>query len=220
MLKSLRMNARYFYVLFGLVILSFVLWVPGMQNDGPESEPLAIVGDEEISLDEFWRGYDRAQELYQDVYKEKYDEKMQERLKQDVLSSLVESRIFEMAARDSGITVSDEELNDAITHDPVFMREGAFNVQVYRNALRLNRLTPALYESSKRNELILRKMRNIYELAVDLGPAELEQVPEDNELRGALEEALIDQKQQGAILSFANAYRQRLKVKVNEHLIL
>ena len=57
MLKSLRKHARYFYVLFVLVILSFVLWVPGMNRDSGQDagQPLARIGDDVITQEEFWR---------------------------------------------------------------------------------------------------------------------------------------------------------------------
>ncbi len=222
MLKSLRKHARYFYVLFVLVILSFVLWVPGMNQDGGQdaSQPIASIGDDVITQEEFWRSYDNAQDLYRDLYKEKFDEQMQQRLKRDVLGGLLQGRILMAAAAKSGISVSDQEINDAITTDPNFMRDGVFSVDVYRNVLRLNRMNPAFYEDAKRKELLVRKMRSVYEHAVDLVPVELSGVEEDNELREALEDTLLGEKQQGALLSFVNAYKKRLNLEVNENLLL
>ena len=220
MLKSLRNNMKYYMFLFVLVGISFVFWVPGMGPDSQETEPLAIVGDEEITLEEFWRGYDNARDIYQEIYADKYDKAMEEKLKKDVLSSLVEARIFTKAAADAGVTVSDEEVSEAIMAQPSFQRDGVFNREVYLNTLRLNRLTPGYYENAKRGELLLRKMRHIYVSSVDLSPAELENVPEGNEFREALESSLLDEKQQGAILSFVNAYKSGIKLKVNQHLLL
>ncbi len=220
MLKSLRKHARYFYVLFVLVILSFVLWVPGMNNDRSQRAMLARIGDEVITQEEFWRTYDNAQELYRDVYKEQYDEAMQAELKQQVLNSLITGRILMIAAAESGISVSDQELNDSIISNPAFAREGIFSVEIYQNTLRLNRLTSGRYEESKRRDLLLAKMRSIYENAVDLAPSEFSGVSQDNELRSALEDAILDEKRQGAVLSFVNAYKKRFKFEVNENLVL
>ncbi|MCK4910177.1 MAG: SurA N-terminal domain-containing protein [Thermodesulfovibrionales bacterium] len=221
MLKSLRKHARYFYVLFVLVILSFVLWVPGMdRNDRSQRETLARIGDDVITQQEFWRSYDNAQELYRDVYKEKYDDAMQAQLKRDVLGGMIKGRILMIAAAESGVSVSDQELNDTIVSDPAFSREGVFSVEVYQNTLRLNRMNPAMYEAAKRRDLLLRKMTSVYENAVDLAPSELSGVSMDNELRAALGDALLDEKRQGAVLSFVNAYKKRLKLEVNEDLVL
>ncbi len=221
MLKSLRKHARYFYVLFVLVILSFVLWVPGMNRDDQgQRATLARIGDEVITQEEFWRSYDNAQELYRDVYKEQYDEAMQAQLKQQVLNSLITGRILMIAAAESGVSVSDQELNDTIISNPTFSREGIFSAEIYQNTLRLNRMTPVMYESLKRRDLLLAKMRSIYENAVDLSPSEFSGVSQDNELRAALEDAVLDEKRQGAVLSFVNAYKRRLKFEVNENLVL
>jgi peptidyl-prolyl cis-trans isomerase D len=222
MLKSLRKNARYFYVLFVLVILSFVLWVPGMNQDDRQSggSVLATIGDEEISVDEFWKRFGQLEDVYKQTYPDSYDDKMQAQLKRDVLVVLVEGRILMAAARASGIIVSDKELNEDIVTDPTFMRDGVFSSEIYKNALRINRFTPARYESLKRNELLVKKMRSVYENAIDLAPSELAGVPEDNELRASLEEMLINEKKRAAVLSFVGGYRKNVKVEINENLVL
>lgn len=222
MLKSLRKHARYFYVLFVLVILSFVLWVPGMNRDREQGsgQPLARIGDDVITQEEFWRSYDNAKNMYRDLYKEKFDENMEARLKRDVLGGLLQGRILMAAAAKSGISVSDREINDSITSDPNFKRDGVFSVEIYKSVLRLNRMKPAFYEDAMRRELLIRKMRSVYEHAVDLVPVELSGVEEDNELRGSLEDMLLDEKRQGAVISFVNAYKKRLDMEVNENLLL
>jgi len=221
MLGSLRKNAKYFYFLFGVIILSFVLWVPGMNdNNSQQGLAVAIIGDEEITLDEFWRSYDRAEDLYRDIYKEKYDDSMRDGLKQEVLMSLVESRILTIAATHAGISVTDQELNDSILADPTFHKDGAFSSDFYRNILRANRLNPARYEESKRNDLLRMKMRSIYMSAVSLSPTELENIPADSSIRDAMSEALLREKRLGALVSFVNAYKDTLKVQINRDLIL
>ena len=145
---------------------------------------------------------------------------MQAQLKRDVLGGMIKGRILMIAAGESGVSVSDQELNDAIVSDPTFSREGVFSVEIYQNTLRLNRLNPARYEDSKRRDLLLKKITSVYENAVDLAPSELSGVSRDNELRAALEDALLDEKQQGAVLSFVNAYKKRLNLEVNENLVL
>ncbi len=222
MLKSLRKHARYFYVLFVLVIFSFVLWVPGMNRDNSQEsrQPLARIGDDVITQEEFWRSYDNAQALYRDVYKEEFDEKMQAQLKRNVLGGLIQGRILIAAATRSGITISDQEVNESITSDLTFAREGSFSLELYQNILRQNRMTPAFYEDAKRQEILVKKMRAIYSNAVDLVPQELSGVEEDNELREALEDSLLEEKQQGAVVSFVNAYKERLNLEVNESLLL
>ena len=70
--------------------------------------------------------------------------------------------------KNAGISVSDEELQESIAHEPAFMKNGVFDKDVYLNRLRLNRITPEAYESLKRQELTVNKMRHLIELSVDV----------------------------------------------------
>lgn len=215
MLKSMRKHARYFYVLFVLVILSFIFWgVGGVDND-TSTVPVATIGEhEKISLQEYWRSYERVLDLYREIYKEKLDpEKMN--LKEQVLDSLLEERLLYLAARDAGITASDDELQAAITSNPVFMRDGEFSRRIYLRSLELNRITPAQYEASKRRELMVEKMKKLVRESVDLSPAELQKAKGDDNIRSVL----LDSKRQAALDSFVEGLKARMEVKVNYELI-
>jgi len=125
----MRQNAKYFYVLFFIVILSFIFWGVGRVGDSGKGGVVAEVGQYKITAEDYWRTYDRTFKFYRDLYKEKFDEDMQNKLnlKEAVLNSLIDSRVMLIAAKQNGITVSDEELNDAIRNEPAFMQNGAFD---------------------------------------------------------------------------------------------
>ncbi len=55
--------------------------------------------------------------------------------------------------------------NDAITNEPAFMKNGVFDNQIYQNTLRLSRMTPEVYESMKRQELVIARMTRLIELS-------------------------------------------------------
>jgi peptidyl-prolyl cis-trans isomerase D len=220
MLHVMRKHAKYFYVLFFLIIITFVFWGTGTNDTGQQSRTLATVGDETITYEEFQRGLDRAQDLYSSVYKDEYDDDMRDRLKRDVLSALLQSKILAIAARDSGITVSDDEVNEVITTDPVFMRDGRFSTDVYLNTLRLNRISPVAYEASQRNELLIKKMYHIFESAVAVTPAETLSIQGDPELKATIEKSMLEEKRSAVIASFINAYRMGLNITVEEDLLL
>jgi parvulin-like peptidyl-prolyl isomerase len=178
MLKMMRHHAKYFYVLFFIVILSFIFWGVGTIDKTSSGGIVAEVGKQKITQEEYYRAYDNTFKFYKDLYKEKFDEEMQKKmnLKEMVLDSLIANRVLLLAANESGIKVSDEELNDAIIHEPAFMKDGVFDSQIYQNTLRLSRITPEAYESMKRQELIITRMTRLIELsastpAIDLGAA-------------------------------------------------
>jgi|Deesub1362A_J573_1020465.scaffolds.fasta_scaffold00045_155 peptidyl-prolyl cis-trans isomerase D len=213
MLKLMRKHAKYFYVLFVVVILSFIFWGVG-RIDENNAVPLAEVGEWKITLEEYWRTYDRIADLYREIYKEKFDEEKLN-LKDKVLNLLIEERVLLIAAAEAGITVSDEELEDAITHDPAFTRDGVFSKEIYLRTLELNRLTPRYYEEAKRRELMLKKIKNLVYASVDLSPSELKSIKDDETAR----ETFLEAKREAALRSFVEGLKKQVRIKVNKDLI-
>src|SRR4030067_1501370 len=132
MLKMMRHHAKYFYVLFFIVILSFLFWGVGTVDKASSGGIVAEVGKQKITQEEYYRAYDNAFKFYRDLYKEKFDEEMQKKLnlKDTVLDSLIGNRVLLLAAAENGIRGSDEELNDAIIKEPAFMKNGVFDSQI------------------------------------------------------------------------------------------
>jgi peptidyl-prolyl cis-trans isomerase D len=218
MLKVLRKHARYFYVLFILVILSFIFWGVGTVDQSTKTAVVTI-GEEQITLDEFWRAFDRTADIYREIYQAEFDDAMQEELKQSVLKSLIQERALFIAASETGITVSDNELQEAITKDPTFTRDGAFSSDIYLRTLELNRLTPQYFEAAKRRELTVAKMRRLIEDSVDLTPDEIESLSGSPEAKESLQETMLQAKRQAAFTSFINGLIKQIPMTVDSQLI-
>jgi peptidyl-prolyl cis-trans isomerase D len=178
------------------------------------------VGDSRVSVEDYWRAYDRAHELYRDVYGERFDDKMREALKEQVLEGMVDEIVLLESARKAGITVSDRELEDAITHESAFTRDGKFSSEVYQRTLELNRLTPAIYEAAKRRELTVQKMKRLVEDPVDFSADELRGLEgADEKLLDALRAQVVDSKKKAALKSYIEGAKGGLDVKVNRQLV-
>ncbi len=218
MLKVMRHHAKYFYVLFFIVILSFVFWGVGTVDKSDKGNVVAEVGKYKITGEEYWRTYDRMFNFYRDMYKDKFDEEMQKklRLKEGVLYSLVDNRVLLIAAKENGITVTDDELNEAIKNEPAFMKNGSFDSEVYQNRLRLMRLTPEAYEAARRQELTLAKMRRLIELAASVPSSEeLAKVSaSDEQSTKALQDAMIENAKTAALRTYIEGMKRGLKIKV------
>ena len=160
MIKVMRKHAKYFYFLFFIVILSFVFWGMGGVDDTGQSEVLAEVGEHRITTQEFWELYERTSRFYREIYKDNFEEMMKQmNLKETLLDTMVDEQVLLISARKMGIHVSDQELNDAITQEPMFQTDGIFNKETYINRLRLSRLTPEAFERLKRQELTVKKLK-------------------------------------------------------------
>lgn len=218
MLKAMRHHAKYFYVLFFIVILSFIFWGVGTVDQSDKGNIVAEVGRYKITGEEYWRTYDRMFNFYRDMYKEKFDEEMQKKLKlkEGVLNSLVDNRVLLSAARENGITVTDDELNEAIKNEPAFMKNGSFDSEVYQNRLRLTRLTPETYEAAKREDLILTKMRRLVELSAFIPSDELVKITgSDDQSTKALQDAMVENARATALRAYVEGAKRGLKIKLH-----
>ena len=224
MLKGMRKHARYFYVLFFIVILTFIFWGVGTVDKTGGVEILAEVGKYKITTEEYWKTYDRIYRFYREIYKDKFDEEMEKKmnLKENVLNSMVNERVLLTAAQKAGIEIRDEELQDAITREQAFMKNGVFDKDVYLNRLRLNRITPEEFERSQRQELILTKMRRLVEMSVDIpNSSEIELPPESSNEQASqmIYQAKLNDIREKALGSYIEGLKKGIKIKINKQLL-
>jgi peptidyl-prolyl cis-trans isomerase D len=224
MLKGMRKHARYFYVLFFIVILTFIFWGVGTVDKTGGVEILAEVGKYKITTEEYWKTYDRIYRFYREIYKDKFDEEMEKKmnLKENVLNSMVNERVLLTAAQKAGIEIRDEELQDAITREQAFMKNGVFDKDVYLNRLRLNRITPEEFERSQRQELILTKMRRLVEMSVDIpDSSEIELPPESSNEQASqmIYQAKLNDIREKALGSYIEGLKKDIKIKINKQLL-
>jgi len=223
MLKVMRKHAKYFYVLFFIVILSFIFWGVGTVDKTGGVETAAEVGKYKISAEEYWKAYDRTYRFYRELYKDAFNEEMEKKLnlKENVLDSMVNERVLLIAARETGINVSDEELQDSISHEPAFMNNGVFDKDLYLNRLRLNRLTPEEFENATRQELTVTKMRQLIELSVD--PTDIDppakQTSGNEQAAKMINQAVLRDKKEKAVSSYVEGLKKNIKIKINKKLI-
>lgn len=212
MLKAMRKHAKFFYILFFIVILSFIFWGVGTV-DKSTNVTVAEVDKEKISLEEYWVTYDRLREFYRDTLKENFTDEVEKQinLKQKVLDILIDERVLLIAAKKAGIKVSEKELEEAITNDPAFMRDGIFNRDVYLRTLELNRMTPQLYESMKKKEITLLKMKRLISESVD--------TPQLAGQDESLKQAMLAGFREGAIKSYIEGLKRSMRIKVNQQLL-
>jgi len=223
MLRGMRKHAKYFYVLFFIVILSFIFWGVGTVDKTGSVEVVAEVGKNKITAEEYWKTYDRIYRFYREVYKDKFDEETEKKmnLKEGVLDSMINERVLLMAAKEADVTVSDEELQESIARDPAFMKNGVFNKEVYLNRLRLGRMTPEVFEHTKRQELTLTKMKQLIEVSVDATDidAQLPQTQGNEQAEKMIRQAMLADKKEKALKSYVEGLKKNIKIKVNKQLI-
>lgn len=220
MLKTMRKHAKYFYVLFFIVILSFIFWGVG-PLDKPTEATIAEIGREKISAEEYWRTYERARDFYRQIYRGQFDQEMENKLKlkETVLNGLIEEKVLLTSAREIGLRVTDQELQEAITTDQRFIRDGVFKKDVYLKTLQLNRLTPEVFENSVRQQMTIQKMRMLIWSSVDISIYDARNISPDEKKLNEMRQIMLSQKRDKAMKSYIESMKLKLNVKVNKDLL-
>lgn len=220
MLQSMRKHARYFYVLFVIVIITFIFWGVG-RVDKSTGVSVAEVGKEKISVEDFWRTYERTRDAYREMYKGQNIDEIEKKLnlKKMVLDGMIEERVLLATAMELGLTASDEELQQAIVNDPRFRRDGAFRKDIYVKTLALNRMSPDMYEAMLRDQLAIDKMRKMIASSVDVTPADMAGAPEDPAKAAMVKQMVLYNKRNAAIRSYVDGMKKQMNIKINQEVI-
>lgn len=187
MLKVFRDNLKHLKWILVFVVLVFIFFVwadfgTGIGNQGPGGPQVAAyVGDDEVTLNEFERQYRQLEAFYGQMYGDRMTPEMarQMGLPMAALNQAVSQKILLAEAREMGLAVTDEELRDNILQEPTFKDEqGRFVGEERYQELVRNRLgyaSPALFEQSLREELLVRKLVDILEANLYVSDKEVEE---------------------------------------------
>ncbi len=219
MLQAMRKHAKFFYILFFIVILSFIFWGVGTV-DKSTAVPVAEVGNEKITVEEYWNAYDRTREFYRNIMKGTFTEETEKQLnlKQKVLDSLIEQKLLLDEAKKEGITVTDAEVEDSIVNDQAFMRDGRFDKEIYIRRLQLEGWKPEYFEALKRKDLEVAKMRQLIEESVDVSDVDVPQKG-DEQTQNSLRQAMLSQMREAAVMSYVDVLRKQIRIKINPKLL-
>ncbi len=166
MLGFMRKHARstLIKVVFWMIIVVFVFWGVGvMVSGGNKVNVAAMVNGEPITAQEYARAYENMQRVYQQLYRENFTPAIaaQLNLHQRALDDLVNEMLLKREARRLGLQVTDDEVRDAILNVPNFRAGDRFDRTRYLSALRATRTTPAEFEESQRESLLITKLENL-----------------------------------------------------------
>lgn len=218
------MGSHKFFTVFVLsaitimISVAFIFWGIG-PKDNPQIAYVAQIEDHRITLDEYWRVYDNEYRKLGEQYSDP-EEIKQLNLEDRVLHSLVDRAVLLIAAEKAGITVTEKELQETIMNTEYFQRNGVFDPNVYKRALKLSRLTPRAYESGLRKDMIIAKMSNLIGETAELTSEELkilDSVKDDN--KDQLDRILRSSKSNQTIQAYIESMKRQLDIRINRDLI-
>ncbi len=182
-LKWLRDNLRHLkFILWGVVavfvLLVFVDWGAGRAGGSGGGGAAVRVGDRTVSETEFLNEMRRLDQRFSEIYGDRWSElRSQVDLAGQTASYLIDRELQLAEAQDAGITVTREELQDAILEIPSFRREdGEFvGAETYKRIIRAYfRMAPGEFEQSLTEDLLIGKLNALAERNVWISDAEAE----------------------------------------------
>ena len=223
MLKILSTNKLASYIILVaitvVIIATFLFWGIG-PKDKPTEAVVAQINNEKIYVDEFWRAYENEYKRISDKGAKKEDiEKLN--LKDRVLNSLVERAVLLIAAKDEKISVTENELQDAIINTEFFQKNGVFDREVYTRALSLNRMTPKSFENMISEDMIINKMIRLIGETTELSSEEKKIIDSlsGGGTQGQLIEVFRSNKANLAVKAYIEGLKKQFAVKINRDLI-
>ena len=182
-LKWLRDNLRHLkFILWGVVLvfvlLVFVDWGAGRAGGGGSGGAAVRIGSRTVSEAEFLDEMRRLDQRFAQIYGEQWNQiRGQVDLARQTANFFIDRELQMMEARRVGLTVTKEELQEAILEDPSFRDENDEFVgpDMYKRILRAYyRMTPEAYEERVMGDILVGKLNALAERNVWVSDAEVE----------------------------------------------
>jgi peptidyl-prolyl cis-trans isomerase D len=169
-------------VIFGLGFTTVLLFVrtpnTGIMG-GVGMQEVANIAGQTVSAAQFRRHYQRVLEFYNQMYNlDKQDPAIVRQLGigQQALNQIVNQYTVAEEARSSGLSVTDQELVEAISRFPVFQENGRFiGSERYQQILQYSGMSTQEFEDSMRRDILSEKFRNVITDGVEATRQEVRQ---------------------------------------------
>ncbi len=177
LLDLMRRHARSWLikVALGGIIIVFIFWY-GWSGPGDKSQTYAArVNGTVISYDQFYNVYESELEKIRLRFGGALPPELMQKvnLKKSVITGLVRQVLMLQEAARLGMFVTDEDLARDVKSNPQFQRDGVFDPNMYRIYLQSIKLTPAVYEQTRKQELLQEQLIRLLTDSVKTDPEEI-----------------------------------------------
>jgi peptidyl-prolyl cis-trans isomerase D len=220
MMDNLRTaaNSVVLKVIFGIIIVSFILTGVSGYLIGGGNNYAAKVNGQEISRGQFENAVaserNRMQQQMGDQFSElAANENYIKTMRQQVLSRLVDEALLDQYAKELGLGISDEQVRKAIWATPAFQNEGKFDNTRYNALVNQMGMTADQYAQALRNQLTTNQLISAVAGTDFMLPGETDQLAALVSQQRLVREATIDvnalaAKQQVSDQDVASYYEQ------------
>ena len=145
----------------------FVGW--GSYNYGKSDGAVAVVGDREVPLNDLQNEYSALYSQYQNMFGGKFTGEMAKQmgLEKAALQRVVNKHLVLNYADELGLMTTDEEVAKELVKIQAFFKDGKFDKNTYISVLRQNRRTATDFEAQLKQDLLVTKVNNIFNLKMN-----------------------------------------------------
>jgi peptidyl-prolyl cis-trans isomerase D len=164
-LDFLRRNTQSLAVkiILGIISVVFIFFLGGGGQIGAGPRPVAWVGDGHVTPEDF----DTALRRNERYYREQYGDQLTPQLLRALdlpsltLNQLVDQSVLRQEAERLGLMVPDEAVLLELREIEAFHANGQFSPGTYRSVLQRQGLTPATFEESMREEMLIEQLVDV-----------------------------------------------------------
>jgi peptidyl-prolyl cis-trans isomerase D len=142
----------------------FVGW--GSYNYGSNSGSVAVVGDREISVEEFQEEYSTLYNQYARMFGSSFNQEMADRLnlRDAAYNQIVQKNLILSYGDSLGLDVTDEDIAKELLKYDAFLKDGKFDKPTYIKVLAQNRMKPIGFEETLKRNILLQKIQRLFVL--------------------------------------------------------
>ena len=158
-------NKKLIQIILALIILPFAFWgVDSYNKSGNRAEVVATVNGAKITQREFEYALRQQQDRLRQIMGANFDAAMLDNpeMKRAAIDNLVEQRLLIEHARSAGLAIVDEQVAQVISGIEAFQDNGKFDKKRYETALASQNMSPLMFETRLRDELLGWQVRDAY----------------------------------------------------------
>ncbi|WP_411704616.1 peptidylprolyl isomerase [Edaphovirga cremea] len=168
-------------VILAIIILSFILTGVGNYLVGGSNDYAAKVNGQEIGRAQLEQAVQNERARLQQQMGENFSalagsEGYMQQMRQQVLNQLIDVALLDQYARKLGISISDEQVKQAIFKTPAFQTNNQFDNEKYLNSVRANGYTPDAYAQLLRRQMISQQLNQAFAGSDFVLPAEVQNI--------------------------------------------
>ncbi|QKF67372.1 putative periplasmic folding chaperone [Arcobacter venerupis] len=142
----------------------FVGW--GSYEYGKQGGVVAVVGDREVSVEEYQQEYSNLYEQYSKMFGSMFNKELAEqlKLKDTAYRQVLQKNLILSYADSLGLDVTNEDIAKELVKYNAFSKDGKFDKDTYVKVLAQNKMTPKIFEDSLKRNILLQKVQILFDL--------------------------------------------------------